>query len=94
MIPVGSFDPDRVALAEASARRDARTTDVEVLRRDAEVVLERLLARWRGDRLTAPESAHAWDDDVRDAVDALSALEAAIEQLRRGPRLVRQRTHS
>lgn len=92
MIPIGSFDHDRVAHAAASAHRDARMSDVEASRREAEVVLERLLARWQREQRTAAASAYLWDEGVRDAIDALSEVEAAIGRLHHGPRLVRPRT--
>ncbi|KRE97435.1 hypothetical protein ASG76_01550 [Nocardioides sp. Soil774] len=92
MIPIGSFDHDRVAHAAASAHRDARMSDVEASRREAEVVLERLLARWQREQRTAAASAYLWDEGVRDAIDALSEVGAAIGRLHHGPRLVRPRT--
>ena len=92
MIPVGNLDPDRVARAAASAHRDARMTDVEAARGEAEVVLEHLLAQWRQAR-ASETGAHLWDATAREAVDALTEVVEAVDRVR-GPRLVRQRTHS
>ena len=91
MIPIGSIDHAHAVHAAASAHRDARMSDVEASRREAEVVLERLLARWQREQRTAAASAYLWDEGVREAIDALSEVEAAIERLHHGPRLVRPR---
>ena len=92
MIPVGDLDPDRVARAAASARRDARKADVEAARSEAEVVLERLLVQWRQAR-ASETGAYLWEETAREAADAMSELVQAVDRVR-GPRLVRQRTHS
>jgi hypothetical protein len=92
VIPIGSFDHDHVAHASASSHRDPRMSDVEASRREAEVVLERLLARWDREQRASAASAYLWDEGVRDAIDALSEVEAAIERLHHGPRLVRPRS--
>ena len=94
VIPVGAFDHNRVAHAAASAHRDARMSDVETSRHEAEAVLERLLARWQREQRTAAASAYLWDEGVREAIDALAEVEAAIERLHHGPRLVRPRPPS
>jgi hypothetical protein len=91
VIPIGSIDHDRAAHTAASAHRDARMSDVEASRREAGVVLERLLARWHREQRTEAASAYLWDEGVREAIDALSRVEAAIDRLHHQPRLVRPR---
>ena len=93
VIPVGSFDHDRVAHAAMTARRAARTSEVEASRREAEVVLERLLEQWGADDLTGTASAYLWDTTAMEAIDALSTLLAKVD-LAHGPPLISQRTHS
>lgn len=91
MIPIGSFDHDRDARAAESAHRDARMSDVESSRREAGAVLERLLARWHREQRAEAASAYLRDEGVREAIDALAEVEAAIERLHHGPRMVRPR---
>ena len=68
-------------------------SDLEAVRGDAEVVLERLLVQWHQDPPAGPGSV-SWDDTAREAVDALTAVVQAVDRVHHGPRLVRQRTHS
>jgi hypothetical protein len=93
VIPVGSFDHDRVAHAAMTARRAARMSEVEASRRDAEAVLERLLEQWQADELAGTASAYLWDTTAMEAIDALSTLLARVD-LAHGPPLISQRTHS
>ncbi len=93
VIPVGSFDHDRVAHAAMTARRAARMSEVEASRRDAEAVLERLLEQWQADELAGTASAYRWDTTAMEAIDALSTLLARVD-LAHGPPLISQRTHS
>ncbi|GAA1438682.1 hypothetical protein GCM10009641_44480 [Mycobacterium cookii] len=93
MIPVGSFDHDRVAQAAMTARRAARTSAVEASRREAEAVLQRLLEQWRADDVAGTTTAYLWDTTAMEAIDALSTLLAQVD-LAHGPPLISQRTHS
>lgn len=93
VIPVGSFDSDRVADAAMTARRAARTNEVEASRREAEAVLERLLEQWQADDLAGTASAYLWDTTAMEAIDALSTLLAKVD-LAHGPPLISQRTHA
>lgn len=93
VIPVGSFDHDRVAHAAMTARRAARMSEVEASRREAEAVLERLLEQWSADDLAGTTSAYLWDTTAMEAIDALSTLLAQVD-LAHGPQLISQRTHS
>lgn len=93
VIPVGSFDHDRVAHAAMTARRAARMSEVEASRREAEAVLERLLEQWQADGLAGTASAYLWDTTAMEAIDALSTLLATVD-LAHGPPLISQRTHS
>lgn len=68
VIPVGSFDHDRVAHAAMTARRAARMSEVEASRREAEAVLERLLDQWRADDLASTTSAYLWDTTAMQAI--------------------------
>lgn len=93
VIPVGSFDHDRVAHAAMTARRAARMSEVEAAKREAEAVLERLLEQWQADDLAGTASAYLWDTTAMQAIDALSTLLAKVD-LAHGPPLISQRTHS
>ena len=92
MIPVGGFDPERIADAAALARRDASATDVEELLRGAEAALDRLVAQWRADRSSGDASCVS-DGTVRETVEAVNAVLEAVDQIHHGPRLIRPRNY-
>jgi hypothetical protein len=93
MILSGNIDHDRVARSAAAARQAAQEARVDATRRSAEHAVDTLLASWREDDGDL-DAAHQWEVNAMDAIDALSALLAALDLARTGPLLINQRTGS
>ncbi|HSF35946.1 MAG TPA: WXG100 family type VII secretion target [Nocardioides sp.] len=84
MIISGHLQHDRTGRAVVSSFTDARVAEVDARRRAAEASIDALVVAWQGGAARHQRSGwHEWDDAARDAIDALSALLAALDLARR-----------
>ena len=84
MIISGHLQHDRSSRAVVSSFTAARIAEVDARRRAAEASIDALFVAWQGGTARHQGSGwQEWDRASHDAIDALSALLAALDRARR-----------